>query len=47
MHWGINCGMGPTQMKEVVRELISYASIPVVVNPNAGLPRREGEKNGF
>lgn len=44
---GINCGMGPTQMKEVVRELISYASIPVVVNPNAGLPRREGERTVF
>ncbi len=44
---GINCGLGPVQMKEIVGELLEYASIPVVVNPNAGLPRREGEKTVF
>lgn len=44
---GINCGMGPRQMKEVVREILTYASIPVVVNPNAGLPKRDGEKTVF
>lgn len=44
---GINCGLGPVQMKEIVRELISYTSIPVVVNPNAGLPRSENGKTVF
>ena len=41
---GINCGLGPVQMKPIVEELLRYASIPVVVNPNAGLPRSEGGK---
>lgn len=28
---GINCGLGPVQMKPIVEELLRYASIPVVV----------------
>ena len=36
---GINCGLGPVQMKEFVREFAKYASVPIIVNPNAGLPR--------
>ncbi len=35
---GVNCSLGPVQMLPVVRELCKYASIPVIVNPNAGLP---------
>ncbi len=38
---GVNCGLGPVQMKEIVREMLAVASIPVIVNPNAGLPREE------
>lgn len=38
---GINCGLGPVQMLPVVEELARTASIPVIVNPNAGLPRQE------
>ncbi len=38
---GINCGLGPVQMKEIVRELLEVSSLPVIVNPNAGLPRSE------
>lgn len=44
---GINCGLGPKQMKEIVKELLKYASIPVIVNPNAGLPRSENGKTVF
>ena len=44
---GINCGLGPVQMKPIVEELLRYASIPVVVNPNAGLPRSEGGKTVY
>lgn len=44
---GINCGLGPKQMKEIVNELLKYASIPVIVNPNAGLPRSENGKTVF
>ena len=34
-------------MKEIVKELLKYASIPVIVNPNAGLPRSENGKTVF
>ncbi len=39
---GINCGLGPVQMKEILSDIMKVVSIPVIVNPNAGLPRSEG-----
>lgn len=36
---GFNCGLGPEQMKELLPQLQNCASIPLVVNPNAGLPK--------
>lgn len=39
---GINCGLGPVQMKGILKDILDAASIPVLVNPNAGLPRSEG-----
>ena len=38
---GVNCSLGPRQMRGVVERLCAAASIPVLVNPNAGLPRSE------
>lgn len=38
---GMNCGLGPVQMKEILKEVLSLSSLPVIVNPNAGLPRSE------
>lgn len=38
---GMNCSLGPAQMKELVPVLANYASVPVLVAPNAGLPRTE------
>lgn len=35
---GMNCSLGPEQMIPVVREYTAYSSLPVIVNPNAGLP---------
>lgn len=41
---GINCGMGPEQMMPILDEIMSLASVPVIVKPNAGLPKqRDGE----
>lgn len=37
---GINCGMGPEQMLPVVEEYIKYSSLPMIVKPNAGLPKQ-------
>lgn len=36
---GINCGLGPVQMKDILKDILQVASVPVIVNPNAGLPR--------
>ena len=44
---GVNCGLGPVQMKAVVSELLAYSSLPVIVNPNAGLPRTEGNRTVY
>ncbi len=41
---GINCGLGPKQMKGIFSVLTEYASIPLVITPNAGLPRTENGK---
>ena len=41
---GINCGMGPEQMMPILKEIFKYTSLPIVVKPNAGLPKqRNGE----
>ena len=37
---GFNCGIGPEQFKSLLPELIRHSSIPVIVNPNAGIPER-------
>lgn len=44
---GINCSLGPKQMAPLVEELSAYASVPVICNPNAGLPRTENGKTIF
>lgn len=36
---GFNCGLGPEQMKKLMPQLTECCSIPIVVNPNAGLPK--------
>lgn len=35
---GVNCSLGPNELKPVVEEILSYAHLPVIVQPNAGLP---------
>ena len=41
---GINCGMGPDQMMPILEELTKYSSLPIIVKPNAGLPK---QKDGY
>lgn len=36
---GANCSLGPKQLRGVVEELLVNASIPVLLKPNAGLPK--------
>ena len=41
---GINCGMGPEQMLPILEDYAKYSSLPVIVKPNAGLPKqRDGQ----
>ncbi len=41
---GMNCGLGPRQMAGLIKELRQYTTLPLIVNPNAGLPK---EKDGL
>ncbi|MFR8410145.1 MAG: homocysteine S-methyltransferase family protein, partial [Butyricicoccus sp.] len=38
---GVNCGLGPKQMHPIIERLTQVSSLPIIVNPNAGLPRSE------
>ncbi|MBR2874819.1 MAG: homocysteine S-methyltransferase family protein, partial [Clostridia bacterium] len=36
---GVNCSFGPKKLATVVEEYLKYSSTPVLLKPNAGLPR--------
>lgn len=38
---GMNCGLGPEQMDPIFRKMVQYASVPLILKPNAGLPRQK------
>ena len=38
---GINCSLAPAEMTQTVERMLAVSSTPVVVKPNAGLPREE------
>ena len=40
---GLNCGLGPKQMLPILNDLRRDTSLPIIVKPNAGLPK---QKNG-
>ena len=44
---GVNCSLGPDKLKPVVERMLKTASIPVILKPNAGLPRNEGGKTVY
>ena len=44
---GINCSLGPRQMKDIAAQYVKYSSLPVVVNPNAGIPQVVDGKTVF
>ena len=44
---GANCSLGPKQLRGVVEELLAHASIPVILKPNAGLPKAVNGKTVF
>ncbi len=36
---GANCGLGPSQIYNIVNEMHEFCSVPIIVQPNAGLPK--------
>ncbi|MBQ1229268.1 MAG: homocysteine S-methyltransferase family protein, partial [Firmicutes bacterium] len=44
---GINCGLGPVQMRPLIQQMLSLTNLPVIVNPNAGLPRQVDGKTVY
>lgn len=44
---GINCGLGPKQMKPIFERLARFASVPLLIMPNAGLPRVENGRTVY
>lgn len=44
---GLNCGLGPIQLLPFLKDMVRVSSTPILVNPNAGLPRSEGGKTVY
>lgn len=36
---GVNCSLGPAEMVPIVEQFLAYAHVPIIVQPNAGLPK--------
>lgn len=35
---GVNCSLGPNELKPIIDELLEVSSTPIIIQPNAGLP---------
>ena len=44
---GANCSGGPEELLGVIEEMAKYAKIPLIVQPNAGMPMLEGDRTVF
>ncbi|MBQ6539920.1 MAG: homocysteine S-methyltransferase family protein [Oscillospiraceae bacterium] len=44
---GMNCSLGPDQMKSLLPEFVRHASVPILVMPNAGMPRVVDGKTSY
>ncbi len=44
---GVNCSLGPKALCGVVEEYLGCASVPVILKPNAGLPKAIGSKTVY
>ena len=36
---GVNCSFGPDKLAPIIKEYMKYASVPLLLKPNAGLPQ--------
>ncbi len=44
---GVNCSLGPDALAPVVEQYLACASVPVLLKPNAGLPKSENGRTVF
>ncbi len=44
---GMNCSFGPKALKSVAEEYLKYASVPVILKPNAGIPKSVNGKTSY
>ena len=44
---GLNCSLGPDELLEAAQAMTRFARCPVLVQPNAGLPRMEGGRTVY
>ena len=44
---GANCSLGPKQLESVASRIIEAASVPVIMKPNAGIPKSVNGKTVF
>lgn len=35
---GVNCSLGPDELKPMIEEILAVSNLPVIIQPNAGLP---------
>lgn len=36
---GVNCSLGPKSLEPIIKEYVKYSSKPIIMKPNAGLPK--------
>lgn len=44
---GANCSLGPRQLKNIAKRILDCASVPVIIKPNAGMPKIISGKTVF
>lgn len=44
---GMNCSAGPLEMREAIAEQLAHSPVPVMAEPNAGLPVLENDRTVF
>jgi 5-methyltetrahydrofolate--homocysteine methyltransferase len=44
---GLNCSLGPDEMLPFIKEMTEYSRVPVLVQPNAGMPVYENGKTVY
>jgi 5-methyltetrahydrofolate--homocysteine methyltransferase len=44
---GVNCSVGPDKLIHIVEKILKVSSIPVIVQPNAGIPVFKDEKTTY